>query len=154
MNKKVTKRLFTTKQMGDACEMLVAGELTLAGIPAHKMPDNWPGYDIVAQPLGVDAQRISVKSRTFKKGAAYIEYNMSDVFDWLAIVILPVNKEDSRRFFIIPREIADKHARRNGEKTKSANGRYWSIVQAIKLFGLFENNFSLQQQPKEKLKSV
>jgi hypothetical protein len=30
--------------MGDACEMLVAAELTLAGIPALKVPDNWPHY--------------------------------------------------------------------------------------------------------------
>lgn len=30
---------YTTKQMGDACEMLVAAELTLAGVPALKMPD-------------------------------------------------------------------------------------------------------------------
>lgn len=33
---------YTTKQLGDACEMLVAAELTLAGIPALKVPDNWP----------------------------------------------------------------------------------------------------------------
>lgn len=33
-------RKITTKQMGDACEMLVAAELTLAGVPAQKMPDN------------------------------------------------------------------------------------------------------------------
>jgi hypothetical protein len=32
----------TRKQMGDACEMLVAGELTLAGNPALKVPDYWP----------------------------------------------------------------------------------------------------------------
>jgi len=38
---------YTTKQMGDACEMLIAAELTLAGMPATKMPDNWPGYDLV-----------------------------------------------------------------------------------------------------------
>jgi hypothetical protein len=36
--------------MGDACEMLVAAEMTLAGIPAIKMPDNWPCYDVIAQP--------------------------------------------------------------------------------------------------------
>ena len=35
-----TGRKFTSKQMGDACEMLVAAELTLAGIPALKVPDN------------------------------------------------------------------------------------------------------------------
>ncbi len=39
---------YTKKQMGDACEMLVAAELTLAGIPALKVPDNWPGYDVIA----------------------------------------------------------------------------------------------------------
>jgi len=42
----------TPKQMGDSCEMLVAAELTLAGVPAMKMPDNWPGYDVIAQPKG------------------------------------------------------------------------------------------------------
>ena len=44
---------YTTKQMGDACEMLVAAELTLAGIPALKVPDNWPGYDVIGQPAGL-----------------------------------------------------------------------------------------------------
>jgi len=38
--------------MGDACEMLVAAEMTFAGVPAMKMPDNWPGYDVIAQPKG------------------------------------------------------------------------------------------------------
>ena len=53
-----TARKFTSKQMGDACEMLVAAELTLAGIPALKVPDNWPHYDVIVQPLGRPAQRI------------------------------------------------------------------------------------------------
>jgi hypothetical protein len=41
-------KLYTSKQMGDACEMLVAAELILAGIPALKVPDNWPGYDVIS----------------------------------------------------------------------------------------------------------
>ena len=41
-------RPYTTKQMGDACEMLIAAELTLAGVPAMKAPDFWPGYDVIA----------------------------------------------------------------------------------------------------------
>ena len=57
-------RPYTTKQMGDACEMLIAAELTLAGVPAMKAPDFWPGYDIAAQPIGGALQRISVKART------------------------------------------------------------------------------------------
>ncbi len=63
------KRDYTTKQMGDVCEMLVAAELTLAGVPAMKAPEYWPGYDVVAQPPGADVQRISVKARTFLSGA-------------------------------------------------------------------------------------
>ena len=79
---------YTRKQMSDACEMLVAAELTLAGMPALKMPDNWPGYDVIAQPVGTAMpQRISVKSRTFKPGPAYVDYKEGDSFDWLAIVI-------------------------------------------------------------------
>ena len=61
-------RRYTSKQMGDAGEMLVAAELTLAGVPAIKVPDNWPGYDVVAQPPGGERPvRISVKSRTYKR---------------------------------------------------------------------------------------
>jgi len=45
-------RACTTKQQGDACEMLIAAEMTLAAVPALKVPDNWPHYDVVAQPTG------------------------------------------------------------------------------------------------------
>ncbi len=102
---------YTTKQMGDACEMVVAGELTLAGIPALTVPDNWPHYDILAQPENADPVCVSVKSRTFSKGASFVNYNCYDQFDWLAIVLLPSNLEEKRRFFIIPRYTADLHAR-------------------------------------------
>jgi hypothetical protein len=36
----ITVRKYTSKQMGDACEMLVAAELTVDGIPALKVPDS------------------------------------------------------------------------------------------------------------------
>src|ERR1700692_2583480 len=90
---------YTSKQMGDACEMLVAAELTLAGIPALKVPDNWPGYDVIAEPVDGEPQLISVKSRTFKRGAAFVEYSSKDKFHWLAIVLLPGNGEARRRVF-------------------------------------------------------
>jgi hypothetical protein len=45
-------RGYNTKQMGDACEMLVAAELTLAGTPALRVPGLWPDYDVIAQPPG------------------------------------------------------------------------------------------------------
>jgi hypothetical protein len=135
---------YTKKQMGDACEMLIAAELTLAGIPALKVPDNWPGYDVVAQPEG-DAEplRISVKSRTYKTGANFVGFSVHDPFDWLAIVLLNCGVEQKRRVFLIPAELAHRKARRNAPHTKSANARYWSLVEVPKLFLQFENNFNL-----------
>jgi hypothetical protein len=131
--------------MGDACEMLVAAELTLAGVPALKVPDNWPGYDVIAQPLVRDPQRISVKSRTFRRGGdSFVDYLETDTFDWLAVVLLPGGTETQRRLFVIPRKLADETARRNKPTSKVANARYWRIDQVPELFAAYEGNFTLQ----------
>lgn len=140
------KRHYTTKQMGNACEMLVAAELTLAGIPAMKVPDNWPGYDVIAQPVGAAPQKISVKSRTFKTGGStYVEYEDGDDFDWLAVVLLPGGGVTTRRLFVIPRAVADMSARRNSPKSKFPTSRYWRPDEVPQLFAAFENNFGLEQ---------
>lgn len=136
-------RRFTSKQMGDACEMLVAAELTLAGIPALKVPDNWPHYDVIAQPLAGPAQRVSVKSRTFKKGAAFVEYKVGDQFDWLAIVLLSPEGAEARDVYMVPRSIADRHARRDKPTSKTAQLRYYRIDEVERLFGAYRSNFVL-----------
>ena len=136
-------RLFTSKQMGDACEMLVAAELTLAGIPALKVPDNWPHYDVIAQPLSMAAQRISVKSRTYKKGAAFVEYRVEDQFDWLAIVILTGDVAAQRLVYMVPRAVADRNARQDKPTSKTASLRYYRIDEVERLFGAYRDNFAL-----------
>ncbi|MGL4729884.1 MAG: hypothetical protein ACRCWO_14135 [Bosea sp. (in: a-proteobacteria)] len=136
---------YTTKQMGDACEMLVAAELTLAGIPALKVPDNWPGYDVIAQPPGRPLQRISVKSRTYKRGAAFVEYWQKNQFDWLAIVLLPGEKLLERQIYFVPRDVADRLARRDSMQAKTADQRYWRIDEVERLLGVYRNNFSLAE---------
>ena len=145
-SKKRKKRGFTSKQMGDACEMLVAAELTLSGIPSLKVPDNWPGYDVIAQPMNSPPLRISVKARTFSEKSDYfVEYNSYDQFDWLAVVFLEC---PGRRTFIIPRDLADKQARRNNEASKLPHSRYWSQKQFRELFALYENNVHLSHPPR------
>lgn len=136
-------RKFTSKQMGDACEMLVAAELTLAGIPALKVPDNWPHYDVIAQPIDAPAQRISVKSRTFKRGAAFVDYKECDEFDWLAIVLLDASTTDFRSIYLVPRAEADRHARRDKPTSKTAKLRYFRIDEVDRLFQQYRNNFML-----------
>jgi hypothetical protein len=98
---------YTSKQMGDASEMLIAAELTLHGVPALKVPDNWPGYDVLAQPPEGSPLRISVKSRTYARSGHFVAFNDSDMFDWLAIVILPNPAEglSERRFYLAPRDV-------------------------------------------------
>lgn len=136
-------RRYTNKQMGDACEMLVAAELTLAGVPALKVPDNWPHYDVLAQPLDGPPVRISVKSRTFKRGPAYLEYNCNDQFDWLAAVTI---EGSQRRIFLIPREVADARARRD-RSPKTAHLRYFRVDEICGVFSCYESNFVLAPEP-------
>lgn len=135
-------RDYTSKQMGDAGEMIVAAELTLAGIPALKVPDNWPHYDVIAQPKIGPAQRISVKSRTYKKGGGRIGYNGSDAFDWLAIVLLENKREGflKRKIYIIPKKIADEKAYK---ALKAHDKKRYDVGRVEALFSKYENNFSL-----------
>lgn len=141
----MTRRCFTSKQMGDACEMLVAAELTLAGIPALKVPDNWPHYDVIAQPADRAAQRISVKSRTWKKGAAFVDYNETDQFDWLAIVLLSPEASHIRTIYIVPRSEADLVARKDKPTSKTARLRYFRIDEVERLFSGYRDNFTLRK---------
>jgi hypothetical protein len=141
------KRAYTTKQMGDACEMIVAGELTLAGIPAMRAPDYWPGCDVVAQPTNDIMQRVSVKARTFKTGQNFVTYDRNDIFDWLAIVILPGGSAHSRTYYVIPRETCDERFRGySGERTKDL--RELRIDELEKRIGEFRDNFKLDAEPK------
>ncbi|MBZ9998521.1 MULTISPECIES: hypothetical protein [unclassified Mesorhizobium] len=133
--------------MGDAAEMIVAAELTLAGVPALKVPDNWPSYDVIAQPVDDAPQRISVKARTFKAGAAYVQYLATDVFDWLAIVILANDGTNMRWIYLVPRSVVDNEAQRNAPETKTANIRYIPINQVERRFGQYRDNFKLNSTP-------
>jgi hypothetical protein len=133
---------YTTKQMGDACEMLIAGELTLAGVPAMKVPDIWPGYDVVAHPPGgKPLQRISVKSRTVKTTSNYVAFDPA-TSDWLAIVLLVENGR--RQFFIVPSELAHKHAF-SGKYLGARNPCALSVATIRKVFADYRDNFELKR---------
>lgn len=137
----------TSKHKGDACEMLVAAELTLAGIPAMKMPDNWPHYDVIAQPQQGGPQRISVKARAWKAGGShFVDYRHGGDFDWLAAVILMPNdeKEHKREFYFIPRDVFEGRAKRARAGAKRDDW-YCPIDQIHILFPEYVGNFALSR---------
>jgi hypothetical protein len=137
-------RPYTPEQMRNACMQLIAAELTLAGNPAIKVPTFWPGYDVIAQPPGAEPQLISVKSCMFKRGEVFVSYLEGDTFDWLAIIMLPGDGDPKRRFFLIPRAVADAKARH--DKPTATTERYYRIDEIAELFAEFEDNFILARE--------
>lgn len=140
----VRTRAYTSKQFGDAAEMLVAAELTLAGVPALKVPDLWPGYDVIAQPVGLPPQRISVKARVLRRGN-FVSYNVHDQFDWLAAVII-IEDTRERNIYIIPRDIVDAEARRDRPGSKLEHQRYFEPAHMERWFAQYKSNFRLVRQ--------
>jgi hypothetical protein len=72
-----------------------------------------------------------------------VEYNMHDVFDWLAIVLLGCGSDKPRRIFVVPRAAADRKARRDKLTSKTAQQRYWRIDEVAEKLGNYEDNFTL-----------
>ncbi|WP_287203084.1 hypothetical protein [Mesorhizobium sp.] len=105
-----------------------------------------PGYDVIAQPRDLPAQRISIKSRTFKKGTGNVGYNDYDLFDWLAIVLLPAGELTERRIYVIPRALAENLARRDKPTSMTAAERYFRVDQVPELFAAWRSNFPLVGQ--------
>jgi TetR/AcrR family transcriptional repressor of bet genes len=118
-----------TRQVHDACAMLVAAEISLAGLRALRAPEYWPGYDVLAQPPSGAPQRIAVVATNFSAGGASIEMPDGDGFDWLGITILPGESLAARRLFLVPRT--------------AAHRAHYGVEEIAVLFAAFENNFSL-----------
>jgi TetR/AcrR family transcriptional regulator, transcriptional repressor of bet genes len=131
----------STRLIGDACALLVAAELTLAGVPALKAPEYWPGYNVIAQPRGRPPQRVLVKSGTFTRGAANVAYSTLDVFDWMAFVIFV---GETRRCFVVPRSVIEDTVQKFGSEP-AINLREYRIDDVAEQFAVFENNFCLRE---------
>lgn len=142
-SERATRVRYTTKQMGDACEMLVAAELTLAGVPAVWLPDLWPHYDVIAELPGREPQKVSVKSRTPGKHHSRVGFD-PDTCDWLAIVLFD---KDGRHVFVLPKDVAEAHS----SKPPRAKKRAPCALSFSKLrkapLASYEGNFQLRRDP-------
>jgi len=118
-----------TRQVHEACAMLVAAELSFAGLHALGVPEYWPGYDVLAQPPAGPPQRIAVASTVFGPGDVFMDVPAGDGFDWIAVVILPANGQANRRIFLVPR----------GGFGRTA----YRVNEIIENFAAYEDNFLL-----------
>jgi hypothetical protein len=98
----------------------------------------------IARLEGHHPQRISVKSRTFSRGASFVAYDVRDDFDWPAVVLLQHDGPHARRIFVVPKDYADRHARRNKPTARNADERYQRIDELSGVLGAFENNLTLK----------
>jgi hypothetical protein len=132
------------KQMNQAGTLLVAAELALAGVPVLTAK---LGGRLLSKPDGQEPQHIKVVSRTFKHGwSDFAVYRVSDHFDWLAVVILSEDTR-SRSFYILPRDAADRIARRDSKTSKTADQRYWPISIVDRELIAWRDNFGLSREP-------
>jgi hypothetical protein len=96
----------TTKQFGDACEHYVIAMLGFAHVPAQKMPDSWPGNDVIAQPLKSTPVRVSVKGRNAgSAGSGAFRLDSREQWDWVAVV-LRYPETGRVRCWMLPRDLA------------------------------------------------
>lgn len=135
----------TPKMLGDAGEFYALSQLTLAGLPAAKMPDCWTGYDLAVE-NGSELVRISVKTRkeTLKwKAGSWFTYNHDHVCDWLIFIF--VQRDGSIRSWIIPFAVAQNNANSPGVNRKDPHIRD-IIFQKLEREPLsqYENNWKLQ----------
>jgi hypothetical protein len=117
------------KQRGDAAEYLIAGMMILAGMPTAVMPNNWPGFDLMAvPPYGGNSQKISVKGR---RDPIYVA-EPGD-WDWLGFVWIPIG--GLPRYWLIPKKKAMPEPRVYGD---------WRLTldRLNQKFHRFENNLN------------
>ena len=129
--------------MGDACEMLIAAEMTFEGVPAQRVTENWPGYDVIAQPINGPPQRISVKSRTPGPRHSRLGFD-PETCDWLAIVLILQNRE--RRCFVLSSNVAKKHASKQARKGKPYALSFAKLQKQPELLR-YKDNFKLDPDP-------
>jgi hypothetical protein len=92
--------LLEAPRLTEACQMLVAAELGLAGHAVLRVPDDWPDYHLVVQRPGLAPLTIRVAH------PGIVAYRGSDRFDFLAVVALRPGR--TRAVYVLPRNEAER----------------------------------------------
>ena len=123
-----------------AFNMLVAAELTLAGLAAQPLPPHWPGCGVIVRLSDGGLEQVLVVSTPDSpKQATHLAIPGNVSFDWLA-VLLPA-KSHRWRCFISPRAAVVNST--PGRTIPAGETTLLETNEIPAVFARFENNFSL-----------
>jgi hypothetical protein len=137
-------RKLTSKVLGDAGEHYALSQLTFAGKPATKMPDNWEGYDLAVE-TGEGLVRVNVKTRSESEGwkaSRWFTFDDRKYCDWIVFIFKP--NQGTLRSWIMPYFVALEHANVPGKDRKDAWFRdiSWAKLNRSPLNN-YENNWNM-----------
>lgn len=146
MNSNLPK--LATKLLGDAGEHFALSQLSFAGLPSTKMPENWKGYDLAVE-TGSGLERVSVKTRSETlKWKANRWFNFDDrlVCEWIVFVFKP--HKGPVRAWVLPFSVALEHSNVPGltNKTPWFRDLSWHKLNKAPL-SAYENNWTLSLSP-------
>jgi len=140
-----TRRITSTKLLGDAGEHYALSQLSFAGKYAAKMPENWEGYDLAVE-TGTGLIRVSVKTRSETPGwraSRWFNWDGRKDCDWLVFVFKPLN--GGLRSWVIPASTADNFATKPSTFCKTPWYRELSWKKLNQpLLACYEDNWGLQ----------
>lgn len=113
----------------DALATLISAELSLAGVRALRVPEYWPGYDVLIQPETGPPHRVAVLQVDLKSGETLIKMPSYGSAEWLAFVVLGAADDAGRRLFLVPRDAAER--------------THYGSSELAAIFAAYENNFNL-----------
>lgn len=145
----------SSKLLGDAGEHYALSQFSFAGKYAAKMPDNWEAYDLAVE-TGAGLVRVSVKTRSESEGwktSKWFSFDERKESDWLVFIFKP--RTGVVRSWIIPHSTAKALGNTPGPNRMNPWARdvSWSKLNKAPLSS-FENNWSLDVNPKEKQPSA
>ena len=145
LNRKAATELpqSTTKMLGDAGEHYALSRFGFMGMPCAKMPENWPGYDLVLDTKN-GLIKIGVKTRSqtpsFTKGS-WFGVDASSTAEW-SVFIIKFNTGRIRAW-VVPQEKCMEHA-----TPKHSTKRHisWKQLEGADL-ERYEENWGLDRSP-------
>ena len=140
-----TRRISSTKLLGDAGQHYALSQFSFAGKYAAKMPENWGAYDLAVE-TGTGLIRVIVKTLSEPLGrrmSMWFHWDDRIACDWFVFIFKPMLSP--LRSWYIPADVVVHHANKPGKNQKYPWFRELSTRKFNKpSIACYEDNWGLQ----------